>query len=384
MKSLSIRTQTRFPQRINRIHGLGKHAGLFIAHDKCIFEFTSNGEIKPLGERPEFASEQAQLALRPRGQPWHSRGLTLTEDRSTLFVAHCGWSAEGSFLDVCLLDLAGRKPVTSRRVTGLSEDRSDHDPFYFLDGKRIGVAFWEECFTFDARDLSPLPMFKFITKEFSPPVGSDCVHPHLGGNELSLGMGEPGWGVYRRVVLTETGNEITVEIVDEAVFKGRADLWATVPSPSGTYAFVLLMNHETGMVLPGGPDAHPVQELGEVVRIGCGRTERLPIRGDLAIDFGVAEARWFPPEDVPTDSYRVYPKGPNSEGPIAVLCPVSDDAVLYPTPGGTLIEVNFARQETREFARLGFPVQAMCLLSPTGPLAVAGGAGEFLILDFEP
>jgi hypothetical protein len=197
-------------------------------------------------------------------------------------------------------------------------------------------------------------------------------------------MGDPGRGVYRRVAVSEVSGQVVVDVIDEAIFEGRSDLWTVAPSRSGACAFAFLLNHETGMRIPTGPEANPVADIGEVVRLRNGIVERLTVRGELAIDFEVVEAQWLSATKLPPDAYRVYPKGPKDEGWYPALCPVTDDIVLYSTPGGILLEVDFALQRVRELSRVGFPVRTLLLLSPEGPLAVTGSEGQFWLLEVDP
>jgi hypothetical protein len=371
-----------------RLYRRNDCGGFFLSKDHTIYEFDSHGLVQPLADRPEFAASDFREVLRPSDTPHHSsRRLAVSTTGSHLLVVDGKWIAGqlgqqvSNCQDVCLLDLSAVELPLVRRITEASSI-IEQDPFFFLDEERIGLPPGEFCIALSARDLTARANFTFITQEFSPPIIMNCLQLHPGGREFSIGMGEPGWGVYRRLAVSESGGSIRVEQVAEVVFKGRADLWAVTPSPSGTYSFVFLLNHETGLRLPGGPAANTTAEIGEIVRVDRGgNVERLTVSGDLSSDFSVVDAQLWTPKRLPPDTYRICPKGPHDEGLQPVLCPVTDEAVLYPTPGGTLLWADFTSRKVEVFASLGFAVQALCLLSQEGPLVVAGSEGQFLMIN---
>ena len=371
-----------------RLYRRNHRSGFFLSNDNRIYEFDAQGMVQPFASRPEFASSEFQEVLKPLDLPHHSsRRLAVAKSGSQLLVVDGKWIAGepgqpgSNCQEVTLLDLLAVEPLLTRRIAEASSVLED-DPFFFLDEERIGLPPGEFCIALNARDLTTQAHFHFITQEFSPPIVMNCLQPHPRGQEFSVGMGEPGWGVYRRLAVSESGGSILVEQVAEVVFKGQMDLWAVTPSPSGTYAFVFLLNHETGLQLPGRPTANSMAEIGEVVRVDRGgNVERLTVSGELLDNFCVVDAHLWTPKRLPPDSYRICPKGPHVGEPQPVLCPVTDEVVLYPTPGGTLLRVDFTARKVEVVASLGFAVQALCLLAPEGPLVIAGSEGQFFIID---
>ncbi|MEJ5276813.1 MAG: hypothetical protein WHU94_12970 [Thermogemmata sp.] len=380
-----IRKRQTLSCPIMHLYRLSNRTGLFLTEDKTIYEFEASGTIRPLAEKPELATPAFQEVLRPRGKLSDSRRLAVAKDGSRLFIADGQWSRSdgkygSNFLEVCLLDLSGGEPPLTHRIPETSSSPLSNDPFFFLEDERIGVPLGGLCVNLNAHDLTPYPPFNFTDEDTDPPIIIGCLSPHPSGREFSIGLGEVGRGVYRRLAITPRGEHLTADLLDEVLFAEKADLWATMASPSGSYAFVFLLRHEMGMVLPHGRTEDVMADLGKVVRIRDGRTESLTVRGQLGIDFIIQSAPVLPPKP---ELYQICPKGPHTGSWYPALCPVNDDLILYSTPGGTLLEVDFAHRQVRELVRVGFSVRVIQLLSPFGPLAVAGEEGQFWLLDVE-
>ena len=192
-------------------------------------------------------------------------------------------------------------------------------------------------------------------------------------------------GVYRRYSVSQSQEQEPIQFCHEVLFEDRGCLWEVRPSPTDQFGFALVLREESMVKLPNGPQPNSVAELGEVIRIGAdGVPDSITVFGNLLIDFETFDFSESNPYPVPENLYRITTKGESpGYGSSPVLCPLNDDVVLYPTPGGRISRINFSTRQVIEIGRFDFPIYLLKLLSPQGPLAIGGKGGKFLLVDVE-